>query len=244
VAELTPADGFVHCRLHLRDVRDLAAAVQRCRRMLDLDADPVAVADQLGADPVLAAAVVREPGRRLPGHVDGFEIAVRAVLGQQVSVAAARTLAGRIVARHGAPLTMAADGSRATVTHTFPPPEALVDADLGGLGLTGARIATIHELAKGVAAGRIVLDPGVLRSELEAELVTLPGVGPWTAGYVAMRALSDPDVFLPADLGVRRALEQAGLPARPAEAAALAERWRPWRSYALVHLWSTLEDPR
>ncbi|HWC68115.1 MAG TPA: AlkA N-terminal domain-containing protein [Acidimicrobiales bacterium] len=244
VVQLAPAHGYVHCRLHLHDVRDLAAAVQRCRRMLDLDADPVAVADQLGADPVLAAAVSREPGRRLPGHVDGFEIAVRAVLGQQVSVAAARTLAGRIVARHGVPLTMALDGPLETVSHTFPSPEALVDAHLDGLGLTGARIATIHELAKGVAAGRVVLDPGVPRSELEAELVALPGVGPWTAGYIAMRALSDPDVFLAADLGVRRALERAGLPARPAEAAALAERWRPWRSYALVHLWSTLEEPR
>jgi AraC family transcriptional regulator of adaptative response / DNA-3-methyladenine glycosylase II len=139
---------------------------------------------------------------------------------------------------------MALDGPLGTVTHTFPSPEALVDARLDGLGLTGARIATIHELAKGVAAGRVVLDPGVRRSELEAELVALPGVGPWTAGYIAMRALSDPDVFLAADLGVRRALERAGLPARPAEAAALAERWRPWRSYALVHLWSTLEEPR
>ena len=240
VTELRPAEGFIHCRLHLHDVRDLAAAVQRCRRMLDLDADPVAIAEQLGADPVLADAVSAEAGRRLPGHVDGFESAIRAVLGQQVSVAAARTLAGRIVARHGQRLVV----PNGAVTHTFPRPEHLVDADLGGLGLTGARIATIHELAKAVAADRIVLDPGVVRAELESELGDLPGIGPWTAGYIAMRALSDPDVFLPIDLGVRRALERAGLSARPADAATLAERWRPWRSYALIHLWSTLEDPR
>jgi AraC family transcriptional regulator of adaptative response / DNA-3-methyladenine glycosylase II len=238
VVELMPAEGYVHCRLHLDDVRDLAAAVQRCRRMLDLDADPVAIAEQLGADTVLAKPVLTEPGRRVPGHVDGFEIAVRAVLGQQVSVAAARTLAGRIVARHGEPL----GAPLGAVTHLFPRPAAMAEADLDGLGLTGARIATIHALSSAVDSGRIVLDPGVRRADLEAELVALPGVGPWTAGYVAMRALSDPDVFLPSDLGVRRALEKAGLPARPAEAARLAEHWRPWRSYALVHLWSTLED--
>ncbi len=242
VAELTPAEGFVDCRLHLHDVRDLAAAVQRCRRMLDLDADPVAIADQLGTDTVLAKAVLTQPGRRLPGHVDGFEIAVRAVLGQQVSVAAARTLAGRIVARHGEPLTMPRAAQLQAVTYTFPRPEALADAELDGLGLTGARIATIHALAAAIVAGRLTLDPDVPRAELEAALVALPGVGPRTAGYVAMRALSDPDVFLPSDLGVRRALEKAGLPARPADAAALAERWRPWRSYALIHLWSTLEE--
>jgi AraC family transcriptional regulator of adaptative response / DNA-3-methyladenine glycosylase II len=130
------------------------------------------------------------------------------------------------------------------VTHTFPRPEVLAGADLDGLGLTGARIATIRALAAAVVDGRIVVDPGVSRAELEAALVALPGIGSWTAGYVAMRALSDPDVFLPTDLGVRRALEKAGQPAHPAAAAALAERWRPWRSYALIHLWSTLEDPR
>ena len=226
----------MHCRLHLDDVRDLAAAVQRCRRMLDLDADPVAIADQLGADTVLAKPVLTEPGRRLPGHVDGFEIAVRAVLGQQVSVAAARTLAGRIVARHGAPL----GAPLGAVTHLFPRADALAEADLDGLGLTGARIAR-SALAGAVDRG------GSCSTPVSRGRTWRPG---WSHCRSArgrpatsrMRALSDPDVFLPSDLGVRRALEKAGLPARPADAAALAEHWRPWRSYALVHLWSTLED--
>jgi AraC family transcriptional regulator of adaptative response / DNA-3-methyladenine glycosylase II len=240
VAELTPAEGYVRCRLRLHDVRDLTAAVQRCRRMLDLDADPVAIADQLGADPVLAKAVLTDPGRRVPGHVDGFELAVRAILGQQVSVAAARTLAGRLVQRIGRPLP-APDGS---LTHTFPVPDALAAADLSGLGLTGARATSLRRLAEDVASGTLVIDPGVSREEVEVKLAALPGVGAWTAGYVAMRALSDPDVFLPTDLGVRRALERAGLAAAPRAAASLAEAWRPWRSYAVIYLWSTLEDPR
>ena len=222
-------DGYVHCRLHLDDVRDLAAAVQRCRRMLDLDADPVAIADQLGADTVLAKPVLTEPGRRLPGHVDGFEIAVRAVLGQQVSVAAARTLAGRIVARHGAPL----GAPLGAVTHLFPRADALAEADLDGLGLTGARIATIRAGGRG-RPRRIVLDPGVRRADLEAGLVALPGIGPWTAGYVAMRALSDPDVFLPSDLGVRRALGRPACPPAPPTRRRSPSTGAPWRSYALV----------
>jgi len=169
----------------------------------------------------------------LPGSVDGFEIAVRAVLGQQVSVAGARTIAGRLVHRFGKPLT-APDGD---LTHVFPEPAALVDADLGELGIPGSRQETVRTLAGAVAAGDLVLDRGADRAEVVAKLQALRGIGPWTASYIAMRALGDPDVFLPGDLGVRRALEKLGQPGDPNSASALAEAWRPWRSYAVQHLW-------
>ncbi|MTV27034.1 DNA-3-methyladenine glycosylase 2 family protein [Nitriliruptoraceae bacterium ZYF776] len=234
VAELRAADGYVACTLHLTDLRDLTAAVQRCRRLLDLDADPVAVAEVLGADAVLGADLARRPGRRVVGTVDGAELAVRAVLGQQVSVAAARTLAGRLAAELGAPL----DVPVGAVTLRFPHPGALAEAPEAALPLPASRRRTLRELAAHLADGRLSLDPGADRDGAEAALLALPGIGPWTAGYVRMRALGDPDVFLPTDLGVRRALAARGLPDDPRAAATTAGAWRPWRSYALAHLWA------
>jgi AraC family transcriptional regulator of adaptative response / DNA-3-methyladenine glycosylase II len=221
LVEVAPMAGALSCRLRLTDLRDLTSAVQRTRRLFDLDADPEAIADLLGADPALAPLLTKSPGRRSPGAVDGFEIAVRAVLGQQVSVKAARTVAGRLVAACGAPL--AADGG---LTHLFPRPDALMDADLP---LPASRARAVRALC----AGGIVMDASADRAELERALLALPGIGPWTAGYVVMRALGDPDVFLPTDLVARAALDQLGLSPRD------AERWRPWRSYALHHLWGT-----
>jgi len=236
-----PGGGHVRCVLRLSEVRDLPAATQRARRLLDLDADPQAVAEALGADPLLGPIVAVSPGRRVPGHVDGAELAVRAVLGQQVSVPAARTLTSRLVARYGTPLDAASGG----LTHVFPAPSVLADADFADLGMPGSRRRALAALSAALADGRLVVDPGADRAELHRLLLELPGVGPWTASYVALRALGDPDVFLPADAGVRQALTRLGLPADPAAAAALAQRWRPWRSYALFHLWSTLQpDPR
>ena len=206
----------------------LPAIAARIRAVFDLDARPDIVDAHLASDPSLRPGVRARPGLRLPGAFDGAELAVRAVLGQQVSVAAARTLAGRLVSRLGEPLPAPNDG----LTHAFPRPPAVAGAELGGLGLTGARIATLQRLAREVADGDLVIDPGVPRDVLQARLVALPGIGSWTAGYVAMRAVSDPDVFLPTDLGVRAGLAALGLDA------AHAERWRPWRSYALHHLWA------
>ncbi|HEY6780735.1 MAG TPA: AlkA N-terminal domain-containing protein [Thermoleophilaceae bacterium] len=226
----------VDCRLWLEDLRDLAAAVQRCRRLLDLDADPLAVADALGGDRLLGPLVAAAPGRRVPGHVDPHELAVRAVLGQQVSVAAARTLAGRLAAEHGQPLA-APDG---TLTHAFPSAGALAALDPETLAMPRSRGRALVGLTAALAAGEVSLDPGVDRDEADAQLQALPGIGPWTASYVRMRALGDPDAFLPSDLGVRHALERLGHPGDPRSAAALAERWRPWRSYALAHLWGSL----
>jgi len=234
--ELSAGEGHVRCVLRLGDIRDLGPAVRRCRQLLDLDADPVAIDESLSNDGILGSVVRANPGRRLPGSVDGFELAARAVLGQQVSVAGARTIAGRLVRRFGKPLT-APDGD---LTHVFPEPAALADADLGALGIPGSRQDTLRTLANAVAGGVLVLDSGADRAETEARLQALRGIGPWTASYVAMRALGDPDVFLATDLGVRRALERLGQPGDPKSAGALAERWRPWRSYAVQYLWASL----
>jgi AraC family transcriptional regulator of adaptative response / DNA-3-methyladenine glycosylase II len=218
----------VAARLQLADWRDLGAAVRRVRRLLDLDADPVAVDATLAADPALAPSVAKEPGVRVPGAVDGFEMAVRAVVGQQISVAGARTVAGRIVAAVGDRLTI--DGG--PVTHVFPSADALADIDPALLPMPRQRQRTVRELARRVAADELILDVGVDRDAVAAALVDVPGIGPWTAGYVLMRGLGDPDVFLPTDLGVRVGLDVLGLDA------SRAARWRPFRSYGLHHLWS------
>ena len=233
---LAAADGYVACTLRLDALADLTAAVARARRVADLDADPVAVADVLGADPLLAPLVAAAPGRRVPGTADGAELAVRAVLGQQVSVAGARTLAGRLVADCGEPLA-APDGA---LTHLFPTPAALAAMDPARLAMPMARRRALAGLCGALADGSVTIDPGVDRAALDARLRALPGIGPWTTAYIALRALGDPDAFLPTDLGVRHALERLGRPGDPAGAALAAERWRPWRSYALMHLWSSL----
>jgi AraC family transcriptional regulator of adaptative response / DNA-3-methyladenine glycosylase II len=232
VVRLSPAaDGSpaVTARLLLTDLRDLRAAVPRCRRLLDLDADPLAVDDVLGADPALAPLVAGAPGRRVPASPDAPETAARAVLGQQVSVAGARTLTARVVALAGTPLPEPVG----TLTHAFPRPAALAGADLSAVGLTGARRRTLTGLAAALAEGRVALDPGCDREQAARDLLALPGIGPWTASLVVMRGLGDPDVWLPGDLALRRAL--AALGSSDADA---ATRWRPWRSYAAMHLWA------
>ncbi|HEX6786664.1 MAG TPA: AlkA N-terminal domain-containing protein, partial [Acidimicrobiales bacterium] len=220
----------------LNDLRDLTLAVQRSRRLLDLDADPVAVGTVLGADPLLAPLVAKAPGLRSPGHVDGAELALRAVVGQQVSLGAAATHTARLVATAGAPLP-APDGG---LTHLFPEPAAVAELDDAHLAMPDRRRRTVRSLAARLADGTITIDPGTDRSELERQLTALDGVGPWTAAYIALRGLGDPDVFLAGDLGVRRALERLGRPGDARNAAARAESWRPWRSYALHHLWARL----
>jgi len=236
VAELTPQPDHVRAVLRLDDLRDLTAAVQRCRRLFDLDADPQAIAEQLGVDRDLGRLVAKAPGLRLPGTVDGFEVATRAVLGQQVSLAAARTLAGRLVVAHGTPLA-APDGG---LTHLFPEPADIADSSLDSLGMPAARRAVLRGVAASVANGEVVIDAGAERAATATALLDIRGVGPWTASYITMRGLGDPDVFLASDLGVRHAFERLGLPASPVEAAAHADRWRPWRSYAVMHLWRSL----
>jgi AraC family transcriptional regulator of adaptative response / DNA-3-methyladenine glycosylase II len=253
IVALTPADHarrgardprYIECSLRLADLRDLTAAVQRCRRLLDLDADPAVPAEHLATDPLLASLVRAGPGVRVPGTVDGAELAVRAILGQQVSVAAARTAAARLTRGLGEPLAVPDGG----LTHLFPSPAAIVAASRGQLAATRAvgpvaRRETLRALAELLAADELALDPGSDREEVRARLLAIPGIGPWTAQYIAMRALADPDAFMDTDLGVRRALEALGRPGARRTALALAERWRPWRAYALQYLWGSLAAP-
>lgn len=225
--------GYVPCRLTLADARDLAPALERTRRLLDADCDPVAVDDQLGGDRHLAPLVRRRPGLRVPGHVDGVELAARAVLGQQVTVSAARTLATRLVAELGAPLELAGDHQ---VTHHFPTAEALAGVDPERLSMPRARGRALVAVAGALAGGTVRLDRSADRAEVRAQLLALPGIGRWTSDYIAFRALGDPDVFLPTDVGVRHAAGRLGID----DVETRSQGWRPWRSYALIHLWSSL----
>lgn len=239
IAALTPTADHIACRLSLTDLRDLTIAISRCRRMLDLDADPVAVDDQLRADPLLAPLVDKAPGRRVPRTVDEAEFAVRAVLGQQVSTAAARTHAARLVTAHGEPV----DDPEGGLTHLFPAPEALAALDPESLALPRSRRTTLTTLVRHLADGSLGLGVECDWEEARARLTELPGFGPWTVEVIAMRALGDPDAFLPSDLGIRRAAQELGLPHTPAALTARAAAWRPWRAYAVQYLWAIDDHP-
>ncbi len=237
VVSLTPEDGYVSAVFALEDLRDLTTAVARCRHLCNLDSDPVAVDQALSEDPMLRPLVARLPGLRVPGAADGFELAVRALIGQQVSVTGARTIAGRLVEAAGSAISDSGFG----VTHTFPSPSAV--AELGAsrpevFSMPAGRRRALVAVAESVADGKMVIDPGADPQELDAQLVAIPGIGPWTSSYIQMRALGDPDAFMPTDLGLRRAAAGLGEPDDPAHLTKRAESWRPWRSYALCHLWS------
>lgn len=235
--ELADLDGagssYLPLRLVLDDLRDTTAALARMRALLDADADPVAVDAHLAADPVLAPLVAARPGLRVPGHVDGAEVAVRAVLGQQVTVVAARTAAARLVAAHGRPVEAGIPG----LTHLFPDAATVAALAPEEFRMPRARGRALVGLCAAIASGDVVLDRGPDRGDVRRTLLALPGIGPWTADYIALRALGHPDVWLPTDVGVRNALARhsaAGTDITP-------EGWAPWRSYALLHLWTSLE---
>jgi AraC family transcriptional regulator, regulatory protein of adaptative response / DNA-3-methyladenine glycosylase II len=227
---LRSADGYVAATFRLVDWRDLAPAVGRVRRLLDLDADPVAIDDALAHDPVLAPLVHATRGLRVAGSVDPAETIVRAIVGQQVSVSGARTVIGRITGAVSEPLGV----DHPTLTHVFPSMARLAAADAGAFPMPTARAATLQRVARLIADGELAMDAGIDRAEAVGRLLAVKGIGPWTAQYVAMRGLGDPDVFLGGDLGVRHALAGFGL--EPT----VAETWRPWRSYAMHHLWNSL----
>jgi AraC family transcriptional regulator of adaptative response / DNA-3-methyladenine glycosylase II len=236
VALPAPAEGVVVATLALSDPADEDEAVRLARRILDLDADPATFDDVLCRDAVLRPLVDAAPGRRIPGSPDPDEFAVRAVLGQQVSTAAARTHAARLVRAHGTPLP-APSGS--TLTHLFPSAEQLTTLTDDELGMPASRKRTLHGLVAALADGTVDL-----RADLptaRAGLGALRGIGPWTVDSVAMRALGDPDAFLPSDLGVRVAAKELGLPERDRDLVAHAESWRPYRAYATQYLWSALD---
>lgn len=239
IVSLTPTPDHVQCVLWLADFRDLSTAIARCRRLLDLDADPEAVIDFLGADRDLAALVAKQPGQRIPRTVDEPELAIRAVIGQQVSMKAARTHCARIVKAHGTPIADPAGG----LTHLFPTVEQLADLDALTLAFPKSRQRSVIGLVRALAAGTVSLSPGCDWQQARQRMLELSGVGPWTTEVIAMRALGDPDAFPVADGGVRAAASHLGL---PTDSRALSEhsiKWRPWRSYATQHLWATLDHP-
>jgi AraC family transcriptional regulator, regulatory protein of adaptative response / DNA-3-methyladenine glycosylase II len=225
--------------LHCPQPAQLLSLVTRLRRMFDLDAEPGTIAATLGAGGVLAPLLRKRPGLRLPGGWDGFEIAVRAVLGQQVSVAAARTLAARIVERWGEPLAMPVLPG---LERLFPSPERLVDADLRGIGVIHARAQTIRGIARALLDGRVDFHSEQPLDAFVERWTALPGIGEWTAHYMAMRALSHPDAFPAADLILRRAAAGDGGELSTRALSAMAEAWRPWRAYAVMHLWRSTTD--
>lgn len=220
--------------LHGIPANALLETVNRVRRMFDLDADPKAIADSLGGSPRLKPLITRHPGLRLPSGWDGFEIAVRAILGQQVSVAAARTLATRLAHRFGQPLaTPLADG----LDCLFPRPEALAEADLTTIGLTRSRADTVRGVARALLEGCVDFRAERTLDDFAARWTALPGIGPWTAQYIAMRALGHPDAFPADDLVLRQQATGDGQAITGKGLATLAEGWRPWRAYAVIHLW-------
>jgi AraC family transcriptional regulator of adaptative response / DNA-3-methyladenine glycosylase II len=243
IVSLTPKPDHICAAVTLGDLRDLSTAIARCRRLLDLDADPQAVMDLLGADPALGPLVRAAPGRRVPRAVDEQEMAVRAVLGQQVSTQAARTHAARLAASCGEPVEDPAGG----LTRTFPSPAALVEAlsPAGSMTLAGprSRHQALLGLARALASGQLELGPGTDWEDARSRMSRLPGIGPWTVEITAMRGLGDPDAFPVGDLGLRRGAEAAGLPPGPAQLLAHAAAWRPWRAYATQYLWAALDHP-
>jgi AraC family transcriptional regulator, regulatory protein of adaptative response / DNA-3-methyladenine glycosylase II len=215
-------------RIQFADPRSLFLIVERIRRMFDVNADWEPIANRLRVDPALRSVVCSEPGLRLPGCWDGFELATRAILGQQITVKGATHLAGRLVRSFGGSLS-APNG----LTHLFPRPQVLVDAKLTSIGLPASRAETIQRLARSVCTGEINFNAMTDTDSLLSRLADLPGIGPWTTQYVAMRALGEPDAFPAGDVGLLRALRMSG----PRALEARAEKWRPWRAYAALYLW-------
>jgi AraC family transcriptional regulator of adaptative response / DNA-3-methyladenine glycosylase II len=237
IVELTPGLRAVRCVLRLDDLRDLATAVARCRRLLDLDADPLAIAEALGQDEVIGGLVRARPGLRVPGCVDGDELALRTVLGQHASLRAARTQTARLVETFGTTLQQ----PLATVTHLFPAAAVLAEADPKAFAGLGPRRDALQALATRLANGEVRIDPGSDPREALTRLLAIRGIGPWTAAYVAMRGFHDPDAFPHGDAGLRRALKALGHPDDPRSVAVLQQRWRPWRAYAALQLWTSLD---
>lgn len=237
VVGLTPHPDHVQCRLVVDEFRDVSAAIARCRRLLDLDADPEAVVDALSDDHQLAPLIAKAPGQRIPRTVDEHELAVRVVLGQQVSTAAARTHAARLVTAYGDSVSDPGGG----LTHLFPSVAQLSDIDTRHLAFPASRQRTLMRLIAALSNAEVVLDSGCDWQAARQQLLALPGIGPWTSEMIAMRGLGDPDAFPVTDLGVAAAAGHIGLPSAPKPLSERARAWRPWRSYATQHLWTALD---
>ena len=236
---LRPTPDHVVCQLTLDDLRDLSTGIARCRRLLDLDADPEAIVDALSEEPALVQEVTKEPGRRIPGTVDESELALRVVLGQQISTAAARTHGARLVARHGTPVRDPGGG----LTHLFPSVDQLAHVDPATLALPPARRDCLTALIAALGSGAVEIGVGADWEQARLQLRAIPGVGPWTAEMIAMRALGDPDAFPSSDIGVRKGAGLLGLPLSAPALARHSQTWRPWRSYAVQYLWAATDHP-
>ena len=253
VIEVEPVPGQNHllAKLRLTGGAPIISVSERLRRLFDLSADPERITAALGGDAVLAPRLRAHPGLRVPGAWDSFELAVRAILGQQVSVRGATTLAGRIASTYGQKLSgdeLTDDSSlrcdeRSAPSHSFPVPEALVAIDPAAIGLTRARAAAIESLAQAIVAGDLDLETAPDPDATVKGLCELPGIGAWTAQYIAMRALREPDAFPTSDLVLRKVLGGARGPASVKQLTARAEAWRPWRAYAALHLWTSPDHP-
>lgn len=241
IVEISPVVGqnYLTAKICFPDVRLLAQIVERLRRMFDLSTNIVEISAHLGRDPILARVVAMQPGLRIPGAWDNFELAVRAILGQQVSVAAATTLFGRLVETYGEPLQNAGNSRMdADLLCVFPRPEILAEADLTALGITRPRAKAIATLAATVARNPQFLTHFPSLDDAVQTLCQLPGIGQWTAHYIAMRSLREPDAFPATDLGLLQAMEALGQPVTKAQFVERSQAWRPWRAYAAMHLWS------
>ncbi|HVT23627.1 MAG TPA: AlkA N-terminal domain-containing protein [Rhizomicrobium sp.] len=239
---VAPVDGknALAATIAFPNVKALPIIVSRLRRMFDVGADVRAITAHLKKDARLARAIKARPGLRVPGAWDPFELAMRAVLGQQITVAAARKLAGKLVAICGMPLSSSAPG----LTHTFPSAARVADADLSGIGMPGARLRTLTAVAKAALAERDLFNTAVDLESAVARLCALPGIGDWTAQYIALRALHEPDAFPASDVGLLRAMDESlGKRATPDDLLAVAQSWRPWRAYAAQHLWTADATP-
>jgi AraC family transcriptional regulator, regulatory protein of adaptative response / DNA-3-methyladenine glycosylase II len=235
---LTPGPAEVVCDLELEDLRDLTMAVARCRRVFDLDADPAAVRVHLGELPIIGELVRQRPGIRIPGTVDGFELAVRTILRENNSLELAREATADIVRRFGRPLALTSE----LVTHNFPSAKQLASIDPSDLGIEEGRARAIHVLASRVASGEVALDAGAELDDSISKLLAVPGIDPWIASYLAMRVFGDPDAFLYGCRRLERALKRLGVPVETSMISAMSDEWRPWRSYAVAQLWRSLDD--
>jgi len=238
VISVAPADkNRVDVAIRFPDIAVLPQIIARVRRVFDLAADPDRIGAHLSLDPMLAPLVAARPGLRVPGAWDGFELAVRAIFGQQITVLAATRLLGRLVQDHGARLPATASDYEG-LSHLFPSPSRIAKADLAALGMPGARALAVTSLARAMAADPALFSRGAGLDEAIAKLRALPGIGEWTAQYIAMRELREPDAFPADDVGLLRAMaDRDGVRPSPSELLARAEAWRPWRAYAALHLW-------
>lgn len=237
IIELRGDAGSVLLTMHGIGIQNIFPVVQRCREVFDLDAPTQEIAAVLAQDAVLARLLRKYPGVRVPGSWDGFELAVRAILGQQISVKAATTIAGRVAREYGEPV---GNTDVPGVTHRFPVPERLARARFNDMGITRSRAATLRRLAQAVIDGSLSFDASQDPAVFSESLTAIPGIGEWTAQYVAMRALKNPDAFPAADLGLLRAFDRPDRERlRPAQLEAMSQAWRPWRAYAALLLWSS-----